>query len=111
MTDDERWLLRVKSSYGNRVVATDCLRTSTLTGVHRLAPTAGLRVGVEVMTDTYLAVRANRFIGNGRSNVSAIIALLKDWKPEDCLLVRPSHMMERNLSIHAGSKIDLEELR
>jgi tetratricopeptide (TPR) repeat protein len=111
LTDDEHWLSRVKSSYGNRVVATNCLRTSNLTGVHRLEPTAGLRVGVEVMTDTYLAVRANRFIGNGRSNVSAIIALLKDWKPEDCLLVRSSHMLERNLSIHAGTKIDLEDVR
>jgi hypothetical protein len=100
LTDDQRWLDRVRSAYGGRVVATDCRRTDSDTGVHYLAPSHGLRAGTEVMIDTYLAARADRFIGNGRSNVSAMIALLNDWKPENCILVRPSGLMKRNLFIH-----------
>jgi protein O-GlcNAc transferase len=100
LTDDQRWLDRVRSAHGGRVVSTECGRTNTDTGVHYLATSQGLRAGTEVMIDTYLAARADRFIGNGRSNVSAMIALLNDWRPEDCILVRPSGLMKRNLFIH-----------
>jgi hypothetical protein len=52
-----------------------------------------------VMIGTYLALSADRFIGNGRSNVSAMIAVMKDWAPGACTLIGRSMLLERNLHI------------
>ncbi len=90
LTDDDHWFARVKAAFGNRVVTTGAQRTSTTIGLHYDPSADGARLGMEIMTDTYLALRADKFIGNGRSNVAAIIAHLRDWPPGDCILVRPS---------------------
>ena len=90
----------MKERHGERLVATDCQRTSTDEGVHYLPGIDPVRAGREVLTDACLALRATRFIGNGRSNVSAMIAVMKDWAPGDCTLIGPSVLMERNLRIH-----------
>jgi protein O-GlcNAc transferase len=103
LTDEEQYRARIKAVYGDRVIATTCQRTSTSTGVHYLPSVNRVQAGLEVMTDTYLALRANRFIGNGRSNVSAIIAVLKEWKPGDCLLIGRSLLLERNLFVYVKS--------
>ena len=111
LTDDERLLSQVSSIYGDRVVATNCQRTATNTGVH--SPSSAVdrsRIGMEIMIDTYLALRADRFIGNGQSNVSAMIALLKEWRPADCTLVRPSNLFDRHVATENGI-ISLESLR
>jgi protein O-GlcNAc transferase len=100
LTDDEKWYARFKASYGDRVVATDCQRTSTRTGTHYLPSVNRARLGLEIMLDTYLALRADRFIGNGRSNVSAIIAIMKEWQEGSCTLVDRSALMDRNLFIY-----------
>ena len=90
LTDDDHWFARVKGAFGDRVVTTGAQRTSTTTGLHYDPSADGARLGMEIMTDTYLALRADKFIGNGRSNVAAMIAHLRDWPPGDCMLVRPS---------------------
>jgi hypothetical protein len=90
LTDDDHWFARVTAAFGARVVNTGSQRTSTTTGLHYDAAADGVRLGLEIMVDTYLALRADRFIGNGRSNVAAIIAELKEWRPGACTLVRPS---------------------
>jgi hypothetical protein len=100
LTDDEQWHTRIKDAYGNRVITTICQRTSTSTGVHYLPSIDRVRAGAEVMRDTLLALRADRFVGNGRSNVSAMIAVMKKWAPGDCTLIGRSQLMERNLFIH-----------
>jgi protein O-GlcNAc transferase len=100
LTDDEQWRIRIKDVYGDRVITTDCQRTSTSTGVHYLPTLDRVRAGHEVMVDTFLALRADRFIGNGRSNVSAMIAVMKNWAPGACNLIGGSQLMERNLFIH-----------
>lgn len=100
LTDSDPLHAEVKAIHGDRVVSTNCRRTSTSTGVHYLPSTDGVQAGLEIMTDTYLAVRANRFIGNGRSNVSAMIAVMKEWQPGDCTLIGRNLLMERNLSLH-----------
>jgi tetratricopeptide (TPR) repeat protein len=100
MTDDVHWLARMKAIYGTRIVVTDCQRTSTTEGLHYASATDPLRAGQEIMVDTYLALRAQRFIGNGRSNVSAIIAMLKDWAPGDLTLIGRSLLMDRNLHLY-----------
>jgi hypothetical protein len=100
LTDDEQLRTRIKTIYGDRIVTTDCQRTNTSTGVHYLPSVNREQAGLEVMTDVYLALRANQFIGNGRSNVSAMIAIMKEWKPGDCTLIGRSQLLERNLFIH-----------
>jgi hypothetical protein len=59
-----------------------------------------VQAGLEVMTDDNLALRANRFIGNGSSNVSAMVDLLKQWKPGETTLMGKSLLRQRNLYIH-----------
>jgi hypothetical protein len=100
LTDDEQLRARIISIYGDRIITTSCQRTSTSTGVHYLSSVKRAQAGLEVMTDTYLALRANKFMGNGRSNVSAMIDVMKEWKPGDCTLIGRSQLMERNLHIH-----------
>lgn len=102
LTDDNRWLSHITSLHGTRVVATTCQRSGDNTGVHYMdrGSGEGLSLGNEVMTDTYIALRASRFIGNGQSNVSTMISFMKNWGPGNCTLVRPSPLMERNISIH-----------
>jgi protein O-GlcNAc transferase len=100
MTDDAQCLAQMKSKYGVRIVATDCQRTDTQEGVHYLPTVDPVQAGREVLTDTLLALRADRFIGNGRSNVSAMIAVMKDWPPGASTLIGRSMLTERNLYIH-----------
>lgn len=100
LTDDARLLARMTAAHGDRVIATDCQRTAGTTGVHYLPTVDRVRVGTEMMTDTLLALRARRFIGNGRSNVSAMIAFMNDWPPGDCTLIGRNLLTQRNLSIH-----------
>ncbi len=100
MTDDAHCLARLKAAYGTRIIATDCQRSVTSEGLHYQSATDPLRAGREILIDTYLALRAQRFIGNGCSNVSAIIAMMKDWAPENLTLIGPSLLMDRNLHLY-----------
>jgi hypothetical protein len=100
MTDDARCLARMRVRYGARIIATDCQRTGTDEGVHYLPTVDPVRAGREIMIDTHLALRAECFIGNGRSNVSAMIAVMKDWMPGASTLIGRSMLTERNLYIH-----------
>lgn len=100
MTDDSQCLARMKNLYGSRIIATDCQRTDTTEGVHYLPTVDRVRAGREVMVDTYLALRADRFIGNARSNVSAMIAVMKDWPPGTCTAIGRPMLTERNLHIY-----------
>ena len=68
--------------------------------MHYLPTVDPVQAGREVLTDTLLALRADRFIGNGRSNVSAMIAVMKDWPPGASTLIGRSMLTERNLYIH-----------
>jgi len=100
MTDDAQCLARMRGLYGRRIVATDCQRTDTAEGVHYLPTVDPVRAGKEILIDSLLALRAARFIGNGRSNVSAMIAVMKDWAPGCSTLIGRSVITERNLYVH-----------
>jgi protein O-GlcNAc transferase len=100
MTDDAQCLARMKVKYGSRIVATDCQRTTSYEGVHYLPTVDPVRAGREIMIDSYVALRADRFIGNGRSNVSAVIAGMKDWAPGALTLIGHSLLHDRNLRIY-----------
>lgn len=86
MTDDSRILDSFLNIYGNKIITTDCQRTNSNKGIHYHAVPDRRRLGMEVLIDAYLAVRAKAFIGNGFSNPSLIVNCLKDWREEDVCL-------------------------
>ena len=100
MTEDEQCLARMRKAYGSRIIATDCQRTVTEEGVHYLPSVDPVKAGREVLIDSLLALRADRFIGNGRSNVSAMIAVMKVWAPGTCSLFGRSLLTEHNLHVY-----------
>ena len=88
LTDDARAVAGFRKRYGQRLVLADVERTSGDVGVHS-TPGDGLRRGREVLRDTLLAARADRFIGNGGSNVAAAVVHLKNWDDRDLVLLAP----------------------
>jgi tetratricopeptide (TPR) repeat protein len=92
LTDDTRCVTVFRERYGDRVIVTDSMRTDNDLGVHYHSSVDRVRLGAEVMRDTYLALRCEKFIGNGHSNVSAMGAILKRWDPGACVLLVPSQL-------------------
>jgi len=98
LTDDSRLVSSFRERYGERIILTDSQRTNTDTGVHHDARLNRARLGFEIARDTYLALRCDKFIGNGWSNVSAMIEMLKQWDPGACQMLVPSMLLNgRNL--------------
>ncbi len=100
MTDDARCLALAHDRFGDRVVATDCQRTANDTGPHLLSSNHRVRLGGEVMVDTYIALGCDKFIGNGHSSVSAMIAVLKQWPTSACQLIASPRLHKRNLDVY-----------
>jgi len=94
LTDDARLARDFRRRYGGRVVMTYSRRTADGTGIHYHAGENGATLGREVMIDTWLALRADRFIGNGRSNVSGIIDALRTAEGRDSTLVLNNQLYE-----------------
>jgi hypothetical protein len=88
LTDDSRAVAEFQKRYGDRLVLANVERSSDDVGVHG-KPGDGTRRGIEVLRDTLLAARADRFIGNGGSNVAAAVVHLKDWDDRDLVLLAP----------------------
>ena len=100
MTDTISVLEAFKARYGDRVFATEAQRTPDDTGIHYRAGTDRVQLGVDVLSDVLLATRADRFVGNGRSNPSCTAWQLKDWAPGSAHMIVPSFHEERNLFLH-----------
>ena len=89
LTDDSRAAEAFRQRYSDRLVLADVERSADDVGVHS-KPGDGPRRGFEVLRDTLLAARADRFIGNGASNVSAAVIHLKPWNDSaDTVLLAP----------------------
>lgn len=102
LTEDARQLAYMRARYGDRVISTDVQRAEGDVNLpfqqdHEVDRVA---LGFEVMLDTYLAMTCDRFLGNGRSNVSNIVALFKAWPPGACHIIEPLLLLERNFSLH-----------
>ena len=87
LTDDARCIAPFKQRYGDRVIVSDVLRTSTDLGVHYSPDADRVRLGNEVLIDTYAALHCDKFLGNGMSNLSALISVLKPWDANACVLL------------------------
>ncbi|MBA2588548.1 MAG: hypothetical protein H0U98_07985 [Alphaproteobacteria bacterium] len=99
LTDDARCLQTARDRFGGRLAFTDCRRSDRDAGVH-LSGADPVQAGRDVMIDAYLALHAARFIGNGLSNVSAMIAVLKQWPAGSCTLIGPSILEDRSFALY-----------
>ncbi len=98
MTDDARVLADYRRRYGQKVIATDCERTSNDTGVHYQKRQDPRRLGTEVLADALIATRARAFIGNGFSNASVMVRYLADW-PEGAVTLIGQNLFETPNSV------------
>ncbi|HEV8015395.1 MAG TPA: O-fucosyltransferase family protein [Stellaceae bacterium] len=93
LTDDIRHARALTERYGERIVMTDSLRGDTSVGIHLTGTGDPRRLGRDIMVDVYVALRAGYFLGNGLSNVSAMIALMRDWPEGHCRLMSGSMLL------------------
>jgi protein O-GlcNAc transferase len=91
LTDSTGVVETFRRRFGDRVIATGAERADSQTPVHYKGDAGqGHRRGLEVMIDTYVAAQAEVFIGNGGSNVSAMVEHLKPWPSGQLRLLCPS---------------------
>lgn len=102
LTEDANQLAFMQNRYPGRVISTVSQRATGAVNLpfQRDEEVDRVALGHEVMVDTYLAMAAARFIGNGRSNVSNIVALFRAWEPGTCRILEPLLLLERNFSIY-----------
>ena len=94
LSDDETWVTLLRERFGDRIVTTEATRASGRAGVHHTKALRGENIGVEMLVDFYIAMKATRLLGNGASNVSATLAVAKDWGVGNCALIEPSCLTE-----------------
>ena len=99
LTDMEQAVAEFRRRYGERVITTDAERTPDEKAFYT-QPGNKIRRGVEVIRDTYLAARADKLIGNGASNVTAMVYNLKQWDDRDVTLLSPNWMLRRNAGLY-----------
>jgi hypothetical protein len=88
MTDDTRVLEEATARLGKRVFTTPAMRGSNDSlGVHFEQRGAARALGEEMLIDTLIGLRAERFAGNRWSNVACMMRVLRDW-PEGSLALR-----------------------
>jgi protein O-GlcNAc transferase len=95
LTDDAKLLEKMASLFPGRLVHTASQRTNSIFGTHYHRVQSRFSLGREVLIDTYLALKASTFVGNGASNVASVISLLKEWPDGSCHLLSPPVAMRR----------------
>jgi hypothetical protein len=96
MTDSAPALESYRTRYGSRVFSTIAQRTSDQQGIHYHTGTDRVRLGVELLADILLALSGDAFIGNGRSNPSCLIDVLKPWPAGSSHLFGDHYLLHRN---------------
>ncbi|MDX2146662.1 MAG: hypothetical protein SFZ23_03990 [Planctomycetota bacterium] len=92
LTDTVQALADARQRWGERVIATDCFRSSNQESIHfqqRSDPNDGVKFGREVLVDALLASRCDSLVGIARSNVAAMIGLMKAWEAGALRLLGP----------------------
>lgn len=89
LTDSEIILKKYKELYGDKIIHTDAVRTTDdNVSVHSDLPYCNKRQkGIDIIKDTYLALKCDHFIGASYSNVSLAISRLKDWSKGTITLI------------------------
>jgi hypothetical protein len=100
MTDDDRIHEEFCDRYGDRIISTDCQRTTDNRGIHYYENADGRKLGEEVMLDTYLAARAKKFIGHGGSNPSLMVRYLMGWENQGVQILDEITLHHYNTFLH-----------
>ena len=89
LTDSEMILKQYQELYGDKIIHTDSMRTPDENfPVHYGLPYYNKRQkGIDIIKDTYLALKCDHFIGAIYSNVSLAISRLKDWSEGTITLI------------------------
>lgn len=96
LSGSSRLVATFRDTFGPQLLTLDVQRSDTDQAIHFQARN-GYTLGMEVMVDTYLATHADWFLGNGDSNVSAMIEHLRAWPEGRFRLLRPSIHYRRKL--------------
>ncbi|HTY65593.1 MAG TPA: hypothetical protein VMH36_03005 [Alphaproteobacteria bacterium] len=96
LSDSSALVTAFRNVFGRHLITLDVQRSDSGQSLHFQARN-GHALGLEVMTDTYLAARADWFLGNGDSNVSAMVEHFRDWPEGRFRLLRPSVHYRRQL--------------
>jgi hypothetical protein len=100
MTDEAAIREQYILAFPGRVLATECIRTSTTRGVHYLPAASRRQLGIEILTDVYLAGRCDGLLGLGFTNVSNLILHLKPWADGPVRLLGAVLHYQRHLQLH-----------
>lgn len=87
LTESAKILNEYKELFKERLLYTECQRTDDDRPIFFKDGTNKIRMGIEVLTDVYLAIRCDAFIGNAYSNVSNAVARLKLWPTDSIKLL------------------------
>jgi hypothetical protein len=105
LTEDQRIKDAAEQRYPGRVITTPALRTDGEVAPHFSNNTERHHLGMDVMIDVLLALRADAFIGFGCSNVSAMISLLRDWPAGHCALIGPVLLFRRSAFLYLPKEL------
>lgn len=87
LTDSDPFAQWCTKTYGDRLITTAATRSAGAVGLHYMGTHADpALLGAEVLLDTLLGARCDRFIGLASSNVSIFVRDLKEWVPGTCEL-------------------------
>jgi len=95
LTDDACAAHIFAERYGERLVHTAATRAEGDMGLHLRKAYDPSTLGREVMVDVYVALKCDRFLGLGWSNISSIIYMLKPWPRGTCGLWGPCILQHR----------------
>lgn len=79
LTDGSSVYDQFRERYGERLIATDSIRSDSQTGVHFQKHDTPSQIGLEVLLDVLIATKCDAFIGLGNSSVSTFVMHLKSW--------------------------------
>ncbi|MFT6581537.1 MAG: hypothetical protein ACJAU6_001975 [Alphaproteobacteria bacterium] len=100
LTDSAQAVETYRARYGDRVFFTDSARAEGDVGVHVAGEGSRHQLGVEVITDTYLAAACDAFIGLGTSNLPCMVSVLKDWPAGAIHLIGDNRLLQENTLLH-----------
>ena len=101
LSDQTQCVEAFRARYGSRVIFTGARRSSTQAPIHLGRGHDRATLGTDILIDTYLALRCQKFVGLGKSNPSCIVSVLKDWGEGDCTLLGPS-LLDMNFARRIG---------
>jgi hypothetical protein len=98
-TDDLRFARIFKDRYADRLVMAEAMRREDGVGVHSEPGESGYHLGAEMLIDTLIAAGGDHFVGNGASNPSCAIALMRRQPVASCTLLTENYWLKEDMAL------------